>query len=297
MINGKTNVCGVIANPVEHSMSPAMQNLYAKRTGVDFAYLPFKVKEEELEAAIKGAYALNLVGLNVTVPHKQAVMKYLVEIDKDAAAIGAVNTLVRTEGGYKGYNTDAAGLLRAMKQSDISIKGEDCILIGAGGAAKAAAYLLAKEGANVIYVLNRSAERAEELAGYINRLSGRTVMIPMAITDYGRIPDGSYLAVQSTSVGMHPNVDAAPIEDREFYQKIHTGLDIIYTPMETKFMKYVKEAGGKAVNGLDMLLYQGIIAYELWNPDALVDEDTAREAKALMMERLCEKPELKRDRG
>ena len=283
MINGKTKVCGVIANPVEHSMSPAMHNLYAERTGVDLAYLPFRVEEKELEAAVKGAYALNLAGLNVTVPHKQAVMKYLVEIDADAAAIGAVNTLVRTEGGFKGYNTDAAGLLRAMKKAGVSVKGEDCILIGAGGAAKAAAYLLAKEGANVIYVLNRSVERAEKLAGYINGLNGRKVMIPLAISDYGKIPAGSYVAVQSTSVGMYPNVDAAPVEDGEFYKKIHTGIDIVYTPMETKFMKYVKEAGGKAVNGLDMLLYQGIIAYELWNPDAPVDEDTACEAKTLMM--------------
>lgn len=285
-MDGKTRVCGIIANPVEHSMSPAMQNLYAERTGVDFAYLPFRVKEEELEAAVKGAYALNLVGLNVTVPHKQAVMKYLAEIDEDAAAIGAVNTLVHTEGGYKGYNTDAAGLLRAMKKSEISIKGENCILIGAGGAAKAAAYLLAKEEASTIYVLNRSVDKAEELAGYINRLTGRQVMIPMKISDYHKIPDGSYLAIQSTSVGMHPNVDAAPIEDKEFYKKIHTGIDIIYTPMETRFMKYVKDAGGKAVNGLDMLLYQGIIAYELWNPSALVDEAVACEAKNLMMELL-----------
>ncbi|MBT9776301.1 shikimate dehydrogenase [Clostridium sp. MCC353] len=283
MINGKTKVCGVIANPVEHSMSPAMQNLYAERTGVDFAYLPFRVEEKELEAAVKGAYALNLVGLNVTVPHKQAVMKYLSEIDEDAAAIGAVNTLVRMEGGFKGYNTDAAGLLRAMKKAGISVNGEECILIGAGGAAKAAAYLLAKEGASVIYVLNRSVERAVELAGYINGLNGRKVMIPLAITDYNKIPAGSYVAVQSTSVGMYPNVDGAPVEDEAFYKKIHTGIDIVYTPMETKFMKYVKAAGGKAVNGLDMLLYQGIIAYELWNPDAPVDEDTACEAKKLMM--------------
>lgn len=286
MIDGKTKVCGLIADPVEHSMSPAMQNLYGERTGVNFAYLPFRVKEEELEAAVKGAYALNLMGLNVTVPHKQAVMKYLKEIDKDAEAIGAVNTLVRMEGGFKGYNTDAAGLFRALQINGISIAKKPCILIGAGGAAKAVAYLLAKEGAEVIYVLNRSAGKAGALADDINRYFGREAMIPLPITEYGKIPEGEYLAVQSTSVGMHPNVDAAAIEDPAFYRKIHTGVDIVYNPMETKFMKLVKEAGGRAVNGLDMLLYQGIIAYELWNPDHPVDEDTAKEAKELMIKQL-----------
>lgn len=286
MIDGKTKICGLIADPVEHSMSPAMQNLYGERTGVNFAYLPFRVKEEELEAAVKGAYALNLMGLNVTVPHKQAVMKYLKEIDKDAEAIGAVNTLVRMEGGFKGYNTDAAGLFRALQINGISIAKKPCILIGAGGAAKAVAYLLAKEGAEVIYVLNRSAGKAGALADDINRYFGREAMIPLPITEYRKIPEGEYLAVQSTSVGMHPNVDAAAIEDPAFYRKIRTGVDIVYNPMETKFMKLVKAAGGRAVNGLDMLLYQGIIAYELWNPDHPVDEDTAKEAKELMIKQL-----------
>ncbi|MEG0214946.1 MAG: shikimate dehydrogenase, partial [Hungatella sp.] len=106
-MSGTTKICGVMADPVEHSLSPLMQNFYAEKTGVDFAYMPLKVAVEDVEAAVLGAYALNFVGMNVTVPHKQQVMPYLKEIDEDAKAIGAVNTLVRMEGGYKGYNTDA----------------------------------------------------------------------------------------------------------------------------------------------------------------------------------------------
>ena len=144
-MDGKTKICGIIANPVEHSMSPLLQNHYAKRTGVNLAYVPYKVKEENLQSAVEGAYALNILGLNVTVPHKQTVMKYLKDIDETAADIGAVNTLVRMEGGYKGYNTDVPGLLRSIQEEGIVIKDRACILIGAGGAGKAAAYMMAKE--------------------------------------------------------------------------------------------------------------------------------------------------------
>ncbi|MEG1575560.1 MAG: shikimate dehydrogenase, partial [Clostridium sp.] len=165
--DGKTQVCGIIANPVEHSMSPLLQNLYAERTGINVRYVPFKVEESDVKAAIKGAFALNIRGLNVTVPHKQRVMPYLTEIDEEAEAVGAVNTLVRTETGYKGYNTDVQGLLRTVSEAGIKLLGRNCILIGAGGAAKAAAYMMAKEGATSIYLLNRSVSKAEDLATYI----------------------------------------------------------------------------------------------------------------------------------
>ena len=239
-----------------------------------------------MEEAVKGAYALNFTGMNVTVPHKQEVMKYLVDIDEDAKAIGAVNTLVRTDGGYKGYNTDAAGLKRAMTEAGIEIRDRTCILFGAGGAARAAACVLAKEGASVIYVLNRSLEKAEALSEIVNDRFGRRVMLPMALDDYGRLECSSCLAVQTTSVGMHPNVDHAPVEDAEFYKKIDTAVDIVYTPMETKFMKYVRAAGGKAVGGLDMLIYQGVIAYELWNPETVFTREMIDGARVLMREEL-----------
>lgn len=286
MISGKSKVCGVMAYPVEHSMSPLMHNYYSEKTGTDLVYVPFKVEPGRVEEAVKGAYALNFTGMNVTVPHKQEVMKYLVDIDEDAKAIGAVNTLVRTDGGYKGYNTDAAGLKRAMTEAGIEIRDCTCILFGAGGAARAAACVLAKEGASVIYVLNRSLEKAEALSEIVNERFGRRIMLPMALDDYGKLECSSCLAVQTTSVGMHPNVDHAPVEDAEFYKKIDTAVDIVYTPMETKFMKYVRAAGGKAVGGLDMLIYQGVIAYELWNPETVFTREMIDGARVLMREEL-----------
>ncbi len=290
-VRGTSRVCGILANPVEHSMSPMLQNLYARCTGTDFIYVPFKVKEEELQAAVSGAFVLNISGMNVTVPHKQAVMRYLDGIDETAREIGAVNTLVRTERGYRGYNTDVPGLKRAVEEAGFTVKGRDCLLIGAGGAARAAAYMLARGGAESITVLNRSLEKAEELAEYGNRIAGRMLMRALPLSQWNALCGKRYLAIQCTSVGMHPAEDAAPIEDKEFYQLIEEALDVIYTPAETKFMRMVREAGGRAVNGLKMLVYQGAVSYELWNPGVQVDRETLALAETLIQRRL--QPEQK----
>ncbi len=286
MISGKAKVCGIMAYPVEHSLSPMMHNFYAGQMGIDFAYVPFKVLEQSVGEAVRGAYVLNLAGMNVTVPHKQRVIPYLKELDEAAEAIGAVNTLVRVEGGYKGYNTDAPGLLRTMTEAGMEIEGRDCLLIGAGGAAKAAAFLLGSQGAASVIVLNRNPKRAGKLSEEMNRRFGRAFMTAMALADYGKVPDRPYLAVQTTSVGMDPDTGHAPVEDRGFYRNIPWAMEIIYTPAKTRFMSLVEEAGGRAVNGLDMLLYQGIEAFELWNPGRKVPEAVVSQAREMMRKEL-----------
>lgn len=272
-IDGKTRTCGLIGNPVEHTLSPVIHNTLAQRLEHNMVYVPFRVEEGRVAEAVKGAYALNLLGMNVTVPYKSEVIGSLKEIDPLAENIGAVNTLVRTEGGYKGYNTDMEGLYRAMESEGIRIKGEDIILLGAGGAARAVAYLCASKGAATVYMLNRTIDKAQAVAGEVNRATGAEVIVPMALDDYGKLPDRQFLAIQGTSVGLYPNVEDVVIADREFYQKIHTGFDLIYSPWDTKFMQLVRENGGNAYNGLKMLLYQGIIAYELWNDVRVSEED------------------------
>ena len=220
MISAKAKVCGIMAYPVEHSLSPLMHNFYAEQMGIDFVYVPFKVQKEQVKAAIRGAYALNLTGMNVTVPHKQTVIPYLKELDSAAKSIGAVNTLVRTEGGYKGYNTDASGFLRAIKGAGIHISGQDCLLIGAGGAAKAVAYMLGEQGAASVIVLNRNEQRAWTLAQEMNQLFKRNFMTALGLHDYGRLEEKSWLAIQTTTVGMHPDIEASPVQDKAFYKKI-----------------------------------------------------------------------------
>ena len=286
MISGRGKVCGIMACPVEHSLSPMMHNFYAEQMGLDFAYVPFKVLEEEVEAAVRGAYALNLQGLNITVPHKQRVIPYLKELDPTARAVGAVNTLVRVEGGYKGYNTDAPGLWRAMREAGIGIEGQNCLLMGAGGAAKAAAFVLGSQKAASVLILNRRKDRAAALAEDMNRRFGRDFMAAVSLEDYKKIPDGPWLAVQTTSVGMDPDRDRALVEDPEFYRKIHCGVDVVYTPEKTRFMSLVEEAGGRTMNGLDMLIYQGIEAFELWNPGLKVPDRVAAQARQMMRKEL-----------
>lgn len=272
-IDGKTNVCGLIGNPVEHTLSPMIHNTLAERMGHHLVYVPFPVEEGKVPQAVAGAHALNILGLNVTVPYKSEVIESLQDIDTLARDIGAVNTLVRTDGGYKGYNTDMEGLYRAMLSEGVAIEGEQIILLGAGGAARAVAYLCATKGADKVYLLNRTFDKAQTVAAEVNGRTGRKVIIPMCTKDYTKLPGGKYLAIQGTSVGLAPNVNDAVIEDRAFYEMLHTGFDLIYSPWETKFMRLTKEHGGQAYNGLKMLLYQGIIAYELWNDVQVSKED------------------------
>ncbi|MGL5434235.1 MAG: shikimate dehydrogenase [Lachnospiraceae bacterium] len=284
MIGGKTTICGVIGCPIEHTISPLMHNFYARESGLDLAYLPFLVQPDQVDAAVRGAFALNISGLNVTVPHKQAVMSCLTGIDEAARVIGAVNTLVRTEAGYHGYNTDAAGLKRAMQEEQIPIAGQTCILLGAGGAAKAAVYMLAREAADKIYLLNRSVEKAEQLADHIRNTLGYQNIITGSLEAWREIEEDSCLAIQTTSVGMYPRIDDILIDDPAFYRKLHTAVDIIYTPMETNFMKMA--SGAKTMNGLTMLMYQGIAAFELWNPGVTIPAAMIARSKQLLLDHL-----------
>ena len=264
-INGKTRLCGLIGNPVEHTVSPEIHNTLADRMGINLAYLPFYVEKGKLSEAGKGAYALNALGVNVTIPYKTEVIESLVWVDPMAKAMESVNTLVRTENGFKGYNTDLGGLYRAMTEASVALKGEEVIILGAGGVGRTVAFLCAMKGAKKIYLLNRNAERAVQLAGEVADKTGMDRICAMSLSDWKQIPEGRYLAIQCTSVGLHPKSEEAVIEDPAFYEMVHTGYDLIYRPAVTKFMKMVENAGGRAYNGLKMLIYQGVEAFEKWN--------------------------------
>lgn len=261
--DGRTEVCGLIGNPVEHTMSPVIHNGLAARFGHNLVYVPFRV-ERDVKAAVKGAYELNVLGLNVTVPHKTEVLEALAEVDGLAARIGAVNTLVRTEGGYKGYNTDMPGLYRAMQADGIEIEGADVLILGAGGVARAVAVLAAEKRAERIRICNRTVEKAEAVAAEVRALYKEADIEASALSDYPKLSGNDWICVQATSVGMYPHVEDVVMEEADFYEKIKAGYDLIFNPYETKFMRLLKQKGKPAFNGLKMLLYQGVIAYELW---------------------------------
>jgi len=292
--DGYTRTCGLIGNPVKHTMSPLIHNSLASMTGINMVYVPFEVKEKELKNAIKGAVALDIQGMNVTIPYKTDVIPFLEDVDPLAKAIGAVNTLVRTEnGGFKGYNTDMTGLYHAMQDEGIELKDQTVVILGAGGVARPTAFLCANKGAKKVYILNRTFEKAVNVADEVNLALELTdsdeKVVPMLLGDYRKVLEieDSFIAIQCTSVGLFPDVNSAVIEDEEFYKKVSSAMDLVYRPLQTKFLKLAKEAGAKTFSGLKMLLYQGIDAYELWNEDKgiKITKDQADEIyKSMMLE-------------
>ena len=290
--DGNTMTCGLIGNPVRHTLSPLIHNSIAAMKGVNLVYVPFEVPKGGVKNAVRGANALGIKGLNVTVPYKSDVIDHLVEVDPLAEGIGAVNTLVRTEGGFKGYNTDMSGLYHAMQDEGIVLDGECVVILGAGGVARPVAYLCATKGAEKVYVLNRTYEKAEAVAKEVNDALDESLgekIFPMPLDDYKEVlqKEKRFFVVQCTSVGLFPDVNSAVIEDEEFYKHVYGAIDVVYKPLETKFMKLVKDAGGKVFSGLKMLLYQGIDAFELWFEDEgikISKEEADIIYKSLMME-------------
>ena len=280
-INGKTKLMGLIGNPVEHTMSPTIHNTVAGCLNENMVYVPFPVKED-IEEAVRGAYALGIQGMNITVPYKSDVIPYLADIDKEAAVIGAVNTLVRTEAGYKGYNTDLPGLYRALLSEGIDVKDGKVMIVGAGGAARAAAFMCAFNGAKSVLILNRTVEKAQCIAREVAEKTGFFNIKVMAIGDHSEIEDDGYLVLQATKVGLYPNAEDTPISNPDFFKKAAVVYDLIYTPQETKFMSLAKQQGVPAYNGLKMLLYQGIAAYEMWNNVTVPEEVVEKAYQALV---------------
>lgn len=176
-----------------------------------------------------------------------------------------------------------------MCEDGVKLEGEEVLILGAGGVARAVAMLLAEKKTGHVIIMNRTPEKAERIAEEVNRMTGSGLVEAMALADFGKLPEGkSYLCIQATNVGMYPRTEAAVIEEDAFYRKIHTGYDLIFNPAETKFMKLTKKAGGRAFNGLKMLLWQGVIAYELWTGREITEEQAALAFQAM---RIAMKPE------
>lgn len=265
---------GIFGNPIKHTLSPIIHNTISRRLCKDMRYIPFQITEN-LGDAVDMAYKDGVVGLNITVPYKQEVMEHLVDIDEAAKVIGAVNTLVHSNGGYKGYNTDMYGLAKSLMVEGVKLDGAKVIMLGAGGAARAVAYMCLKYGADRVYIVNRTFDKAKKIADDMNSAFSCDKIIPLDVKDYYVIPDGRYVMIQCTSIGLHEGDGLPLISDESFFEKAEIGVDLIYNPAKTAFLKLVEECGGKAINGLGMLLYQGVRAYELWN-DVEVPEDIVK---------------------
>jgi len=261
-ISAKTKVCGVIGDPVEHTMSPVMHNAAFKKLGMDYRYLPFRVSKEELGRTIADMRALNIRGLNVTIPHKVAVIPFLDKLDPLAKEIGAVNTIVNDDGVLTGYNTDATGFLQALLDNGVEPEGKRVVILGAGGASRAISFILAEKGARLV-ILNRRLNRAKELARSVSRSSKDIAALKLDEANLAKAMEGAEVLVNATSVGMSPGTGETPLPAR----LLKPGLvvfDIVYNPVRTRLLREAEAAGARTIGGLDMLVWQGAMAFEKW---------------------------------
>ena len=264
-ISAATRICGLIGDPVEHSISPAMHNAAFKKAGLDYVYLPFRVTAKNLPGAIAGLRSLDLRGINVTIPHKVAVIPLLDELEPVAEKIGAVNTIVNNNGHLRGYNTDAAGFLKSLSAKDIDPSGKRIVILGAGGVSRAVSFMLAEQGAE-IEILNRSQdmEWAQKLAANISRYSKNTTRaIELNETNLQQALKHADILVNATSVGMSPDTDRTLVP-QELLNPGMVVFDVIYNPEKTRLLEDAGKAGAIVIGGLDMLVWQGALAFELW---------------------------------
>ena len=263
VISGKTQVCGVIGDPIEHTLSPTIHNAAFSHLGLNFVFLAFHVKTADLENAIQGMRGLGIHGLNVTMPHKNKVITYLDELDEAVKFIGSANTILNKTGKLSGFNTDGKGALKALRENGVKLSKKKVLLLGAGGAAKAIAYSLGREVGELV-VLNRAAEKAQELAERLTKTLGKKVVGgSLSLDTVAENLPVSDVLINATSVGMNPDADQSIVAPRLLRSDL-TVMDIVYNPVETKLAKDAKAAGANLVNGVEMLIYQGAASFEIW---------------------------------
>ncbi|MCC8169372.1 MAG: shikimate dehydrogenase [Oscillospiraceae bacterium] len=271
-ISGHTRQLGIIGYPVEHSFSPKMHNFISERMGNDYTYSAWRVHPDNLEAAVNGIRALGIAGVNVTAPHKTEVIKYVDEVSEQARLLGSVNTVVNRGGKLVGYNTDSDGFYTALKSAGIEVEGKKLLIIGAGGVVKPTLIRLIQAKPESVTVVNRTKSKVYSLAEKIRAEMGFEIKTEVVDRDFD-------VVINTTSAGMEPQLDALPIEeiaeleDLSFINSDTAVVDMIYNPDETLFLREAKRRGARAVlNGLGMLIYQGLISYELFTGTKLPDD-------------------------
>ncbi|MEO5864039.1 MAG: shikimate dehydrogenase, partial [Nitrospiraceae bacterium] len=263
-INAYTQFCGVIGNPVEHSLSPAIHNAAFQKLGLNFVYLAFRV--EAIGDAIKGLRALgNFRGASVTIPHKVSAVSYLDSVDPTAGQIGAINTIVATDGILTGYNTDATGALRALREGRVALEGRQVVMLGSGGAARAIAFALGAEtGIDRLIILGIDDQERRVLARDLQSKTGMSVQ--ESSLDEGvlrKVLPNAQVLIHCTPMGMSPKVHETAVPAALLHGGL-TVMDIVYNPRDTQLLKDAKAAGCRVIPGLEMFLHQAAAQFELW---------------------------------
>lgn len=263
-----TELIGLIGHPIKHSYSPYIQNYALEEMGIDCIYLAFDVVSENLKSSVNSVLTLGLKGLNVTLPHKEKIIKYLDELSEEASIIGAVNTVVNDHGKLIGYNTDANGVLETLLPFKDKISGTKVTVIGAGGSARAVIYTLLRYfKPEEINIINRTHQRADTLMNYFSLKmrydSFRT--FELFPPDNVETLKNSRLIINSTTIGMYPEIEDSITDIEDSFNEEQIVFDLIYNPTKTKLLRMAEEQGAKVVGGMTMLISQAAKSFQLWN--------------------------------
>jgi len=275
-----TKIVGLLGYPVAHSFSPALHNHLYATLEIDMVYLAFDIEPTQVKAAVEGFRTLGFEGFNVTIPYKETVINMLDYVDEEARVIGAVNTVKIKNGELIGYNTDGQGFVHALKYNGFSVSGCNVTVLGAGGSARAICISLADENPNSITIVNRTFSRAVKLANLINDYKGKTLVAASRA-----IPHGADIIINTTSLGMWPNVKENPLDGTSLNPRTLV-CDIVYNPLETAMLRYAASQGCKTCNGIGMLIGQGLRAVEIWMEKKLPASSWQVMMEALMFKNL-----------
>lgn len=260
MINSKTYLTGLIGNPVEHSLSPEIHNFMFDETKENGIYLAFKVEKENIKKTLEVMKSLGIKGFNVTIPHKEEVLSSLDFISEEVKAIKACNTIFNNDGKLEGYNTDYLGFLKTLEEEGFQIQGKNIAVLGAGGASRAILWALKNNKPSNVDIFNRSLDKAENLIDEFEIKNSRAFLL----TDFKNHSLKYDLIINTTSLGMGELKDQSPIEENVELKKEVILYDLIYNPSKTKFLEIGASSNLKIINGLDMLLYQAILSFQIW---------------------------------
>ena len=273
-IKGTTGLMALIGSPVGHSGSPAMYNFSFRYHNLDYAYMAFDIKEDQVPAALDAIRLFKMRGANVTMPCKNEVAKHMDELSPAARIIGAVNTIVNDNGHLTGHITDGIGFMSALKDNDIDVIGKKMTIVGAGGAATAIEIQAALDGVAEITIFNRKDEFWDRAVSTVEKINTKTfchaVLYDLADLDKLKAEmDDSYIFVNATGVGMKPLEGQSVVPDKSYFRPELIVVDVPYSPLETKMRSMAKEVGCKTMNGLGMMLFQGSAAFELWTGEPM----------------------------
>jgi shikimate dehydrogenase len=257
--NTDINLCGLIGYPLKHSISPQMHNTAFDALDLNFVYFPLEVKKSSLKDVIVALKELNFCGVNVTIPHKESIVKFLDVLDTSAVEVGAVNTILNKKGKLVGYNTDIIGFLKTLRKFRIKTNRENVVILGTGGVAKAVAVGLLKNGASVT-VVGRNMQKCTTFAKRFQRLGQ---IKSYTFSNIENALSNAHIVVNCTPIGMYPDIENSPLKKNSINRDMVI-FDLVYNPIKTKLLRFAKEKGAKAISGIDMLVYQGAESFELW---------------------------------